>query len=492
MQKEYAAAGHATIASEQWLGRPAAELCDAAIIEGSILYRDQLGLLTELRNRLKANGRLVLFGENLLDDTRIEYSELANLSSLLQQAERLGYTLLHQQDFSQGAKASLELLSQILTADRTRLCRQLNWDSIRMDALLVTISHMAEEFECGRRCFRLLEFIRMVDTTDNYPHAVYEGINSVALSEIRPLFEASFGVDFDEELWIWKYPSDSDNSVVIREHAGGEVMSFYGGVPRQIEYFGEFAMAIQCCDIMVLPSRRRHYGRKSLFFKTAATFLEREVGNTVRHLLGFGFPNQKVMRYAMRLGLYGKTDEFVEVVFSEPFLSSSSIEGMFIDADLDNPEHRKSVDSLWQQMRIGFANGIIGLRDSGYMHHRYVQHPFARRGQFKCRFVLNNRNQIVALVVMKVHEDLCLLMDIVCPWDELRFSLELTARLTAASEAMSMKFWITRGWLERLTLDSCTVNSLGINIPCNNWNPGPSANKLAGAWWLTAGDMDFM
>jgi hypothetical protein len=32
---------------------------------------------------------------------------------------------------------------------------------------------------------------------------------------------------------------------------------------------------------------------------------------------------------------------------------------------------------------------------------------------------------------------------------------------------------------------------LGIEIPCNSWNPGPPAELLYGKWWLTAGDMDF-
>jgi hypothetical protein len=36
------------------------------------------------------------------------------------------------------------------------------------------------------------------------------------------------------------------------------------------------------------------------------------------------------------------------------------------------------------------------------------------------------------------------------------------------------------------------MRDLEIDIPCNSWTRGPQAQELAGAWWLTAGDMDFL
>jgi hypothetical protein len=72
-----------------------------------------------------------------------------------------------------------------------------------------------------------------------------------------------------------------------------------GCAPRKIQYFGESSVAIQVCDVMVLPQVQLFYCRGSLFFKTAATFLEREIGNTVSHLLG----------------LYEKTEDLIELVY---------------------------------------------------------------------------------------------------------------------------------------------------------------------------------
>ena len=484
------AAGCSAFAAEDPAASRSAEPCEVFVLEGSIRYLDQIRLLTELRQRLRDNGRLILFGENLLDDSRIEYSELANLSSLLQLSKRLGFELLSQQDFSPGGLASLQLLTGMLGADRDRLTRELGWDSARMDAVLDELGLMAEEFKSGRRCFRLFEFAKLADSTGEFA-PLYGGSDSFQPSEIKQLFEASFGVDFDEDLWNWKYQPGSDTSVVVREQAGGNIISHYGGVPRRIEYFGEPAMALQGCDIMVLPGKRLHYGKQSLFFKTAAVFFERQIGNTVRHLLGFGFPHRRVMKTAMRLGLYGKTDEFVEVV-DLGSASTTTTGNTFIDVDTGNPEHRSSVNSLWQQMRVDFGVGIIGLRDSAYIDYRYFQHPFGKRGLYWHRFVLDSSQKIMALVVMKEHEQDCLLMDVVCPFGRIPAVLAVTAHLVAAIEGMPMKFWITRGWLERLKLDACAVKTLGIDIPCNIWNPGPSPQSLSGAWWLTAGDMDFI
>ncbi len=43
-----------------------------------------------------------------------------------------------------------------------------------------------------------------------------------------------------------------------------------------------------------------------------------------------------------------------------------------------------------------------------------------------------------------------------------------------------LKFWITERWLSGVQLEGCTVNDLGIAIPCNSWNPGPGAECLYG------------
>jgi hypothetical protein len=55
-----------------------------------------------------------------------------------------------------------------------------------------------------------------------------------------------------------------------------------------------------------------------------------------------------------------------------------------------------------------------------------------------------------------------------------------------------LRLWVTSSGKDKVFTAGAIVNELGIEIPCNSWNPGPSAEMLYGAWWLTAGDMDFI
>ncbi len=462
------------------------------VVEGSVRFADQLHLLTAARASLQAEGMLLLCGEYLDDDSAIKRSPLANLSSLRQLSERLGFQLDSEEQLSSSALQSLRKFIALVAESRNRLLECKIFSLGQLDDLEAELENMAEEFTVGRRSFNIFLFSKLADPPGEYAHAEYNDIHSFLPEEIKDLFEASFGVDFDPELWHWKYSLGHGTCVVARERPGKAIVSHYGGAPRKIDYFGASQMAIQPCDVMVLPEVRRQYGKNSLFFKTAATFLEREIGNTVDHLLGFGFPNQKAMNIALRLGLYEKTDDFIEIIY--PANTSVSSEAKLVEADIDSEEHQQQIDRLWHAMRGGFSDGIIGVRDADYMRYRYFDHPFARRGQYQRLFLIpEGVAEPAAMAVLKEHDQHLLLMDLVCP---LAYMPDALALLSAHSNSETLqkplKLWLTRGWQGSVETDGCTVNELGIEIPCNSWNPGPSSTVLYGAWWLTAGDMDFM
>ena len=246
--------------------------------------------------------------------------------------------------------------------------------------------------------------------------------------------------------------------------------------------------AIQVCDVMVLPEVRLQYGKNSLFFKTAATFLEREIGNTVGHLLGFGFPNKKAMNIALRLGLYEKTEDFLEFIF--PIVDTkSSVEYKLLDIDSKNLAHQSAVDRLWDSMSPAFENGIIGVRNWEYVKYRYFDHPRGISGDFKRLFLSDAHGDICAAFFLKEHDQCNLIMDIICPFKDIT---QYISKLSLLLDEVRLKIWITKGWSKTLEVAGIIENDLGIEIPSNYWNPGPSSEILSGAWWLTAGDMDFM
>ncbi len=467
------------------------QLFDVVVIEGSVRNIDQLGLLNDVRAKLKEGGRLVLFGEYIEDDSQIKRSELSNLTTLLQLSDRLGFECLSQDDQSSGAKHSIDLLLEHVQSNQTSIVDSLDWNEPQLNDALELLRDIKEEFISGRRRFGLIVFAKSLTNADENAQAVYGDIHSFQPQDVSTLFVDSFGAEFDPELWAWKYQADKGVCVVAREFEGGEIVSHYGGAPRDILYFGQPSLALQSCDVMVAPKLRRHYGKKSLFFKTAATFLEREEGNIAKHLLGFGFPNQSAMNIALRLGLYEKTDVFVELAFIASDTHEDEYE--FEDIDITNHTHTQQLDELWEQMSSGFDEGIIGLRNANYFDYRYFQHPFAARGLLTRKFIrAKTSGEMIAAIVLKDHEEQRLLLDIVGPLDRLPVLLQLANSYVSVQEEKAMKFWLTKGWLDKLETTGCAVNELGIEIPCNSWNPGPSADVLYGKWWLTAGDMDFV
>jgi hypothetical protein len=456
----------------------------AMVLEGSFHYLDQLPLLRLAKNYLQEGGTLILFGEFLCDDSCIKPANIPNLSSLNQLSQRLGFGLKVETEFTQDAIQSLEVLGlQLMQAER----------QTGSDTLGTTIESIKAEFISGRRCFSVFQFIFSPERITEFPKAEFMANEEFGGQEISQLFESSFGHAFDVELWRWKYILGKGKSIVVKEHKDGEIVSHYGGAPRDIHFFGKLNKAIQVCDVMVAPRLRKYYGKSSLFFKSAATFLEREIGNTVGHLLGFGFPNQKAMNIAIRLGLYEKTDDFVELVFSAA-PKSESLETHLVDIDPENQLHKDAIDALWQEMQAQCANYIVGVRNWEYFYYRYFQHPAGMRGEYR-RFLLmdTKANKVLAAMVCKTHGTDTLLMDLVCAPSTVARRLDQLLSCGSSSEITgSLKMWITKAWVSRLQFSGAIENNLGIEIPCNSWNPGPSAKSLYGKWWLTAGDMDFL
>ena len=483
-------------AGDDFVASTSPAVADVVIHEGSIRYLDQMALLSKSRYLLGDSGQLILFSEFLVNDSRIQYSALPNLSSFKQFSKRLGFEELESRDLSTSASHTLKLVSPLLETHSAALAQETAGDTNLLADLHAEFTLMRDEFSSGRRGFYLFVLRRESNSAYEWADAEFGDIQSFSPFEVADLFEKSFNVDFDEELWNWKYVQGGGKCVVARLGKGSDIVAHYGGAPRKIAYFGEASLAIQPCDVMVHPSIRKQYGKGSLFFEVAATFLEREIGNTVNHLLGFGFPNQKTMNISKRLGLYEKTDDFVEIVYP---VSATSEEQTLHQATINvydplDAVSRGELDSLWALMKDDYRDGVIGVRDAEYIQHRYINHPFSKAKQYRCVIIRSeSSNQALAFAVLKEHDGGKLLMDLICPVAMMKKAISVLKQDLRKEECGAvLRLWITSSGKEEVLTAGAIVNELGIEIPCNSWNPGPSAEVLYGAWWLTAGDMDFI
>ena len=473
---------------------------DCVLFAGTYAYLEQLAIFNRCRELLVPGGQLHLFGEYLADDSKIEHSSLTNLSSLRQLSARLGFQRKAETDLSASALHSVALVLPLLNKHAAAVCAALSLDAGMLQQARNVLHKMSLELQTGRRVYQLRQWtladisttVKEADQSGEYTQAEFGDIHSFPVDEISQLFEKSFEKSFDTALWNWKYQSGDGKCVVARISRGDEIVAHYGGAPRNILYFGQTAKAIQVCDVMVLPEKRRQYGKSSLFFKVAATFLEREIGNTVNHLLGFGFPNQSTMNIATRLGLYEKTDDFVQIAFSQA--TASQAEPHFVEFDAADALQLQEIDRLWAAMVKGFTGGIVGIRDAAYIKYRYADHPGAAKGQYRGLLLhFGVSGEVLAFVVLKQHGDSQLLLDLICATENFPAAISAVNQLVRVNyPGHSLLLWLTRGWLGSLPLEGAIVKELNIEIPCNSWNPGPAAADLYGKWWLTAGDMDFM
>ena len=194
------------------------------------------------------------------------------------------------------------------------------------------------------------------------------------------------------------------------------------------------------------------------------------------------------MNIAFRLGLYFETDDLIELVYSK-LLSPDDNSYTFEPTDISNELYKSSIDELWHSMKSRLSDGIVGDMDALYVKYRYSDHPYGKSELFERFFVIDISGKISAAVFMKKNKQECLVMDIICPVADMQGCLG-TLLLIISQE--KLKMWIARAWADKVKTDSLIINMLVIEIPCNSWNRGPISKKLLGAWWLTAGDMDFI
>jgi len=455
---------------------------DVILMQNSFQYQLPMQVFAIALDLLKPGGQLLIAEEFTLDDSRIAEEPLSVLSHVQALAQRVGFRLSALTNVSAEAAAFLAKLLALLESRQPALISLDGGQEVRQ--LIEDLTQQLASCTRGRRGHFIVDWQAPADNESS------QSVNTVLLpaaeqpaSIFKALFEKSFGTPFDPDLWQWKYGGGRGHSVVALQN--GEAVAHYGGISRDILYFGRPHRGLQICDVMVLPGKRGFFSREGLFFKTAASMLEQYVGNTRPHLLGFGFPNLKALHVAQRLGLYEETDELMALsCVSSP--SADALDGP-VQVSRQNGPWFTLADTLWQHMQGSFSDAIIGLRDSQYLYYRYEQRP----GDLYQCLRLEKSGAAVGLAFVREHADKFLLMDIICAQTDLSVSLRALSDY-GSRQQRPVVFWLTAGQVERLSAIETRVEPTGIYVPCNRWSLGPAAAELRGTWWLTAGDMDFL
>ncbi|MBI1906422.1 MAG: GNAT family N-acetyltransferase [Rhodocyclales bacterium] len=333
----------------------------------------------------------------------------------------------------------------------------------------------AESAPCAAR-HELLQF-RRAERRWRIADAQY-----VEPAAMQSLFGRVFNHDISAELWDWKYGDGRGVGVVA--WAADEVIAHYGCLTRRIMLRGTPARALQVCDVMVATPERGTLSRKGPFFMTAASAAEQFL---LHHDIGFGFPNQRAMAVAERLGLYQKVDQLVSVHWGpgahRPLLRTRV-------RPLDLARDAATVDALWARMAADADELLIGVRDAAYVKHRYFAHP---RQHYQA-FLISQRfsGKPLGVIVMRAGEgDACELVDLIGPFALFPYLVAQARRVCARQGGRSLYCWMSEHTAPLLSGPDGEVRALDVCIPTSIWGAGPDVATITGRWWLMGGDTDF-
>ncbi len=469
----------------------------AILFQESGQYIDAIDLFERSAHLLTLNGELIVMDEFRRDHCGERAERLHDLEYFLRLAQRFGFECRMQIDLTTRAAPSVDWLLDHSQKNAGILKRELDLSAGRFEAINAALMRYRENYAQGRYGYFFLRLQRV-----SIPRWQPGRIAGRGIEQMRALFVDVFGHEMSAAHWQWKYGDGRGLGIGIWQTMADDgqrmaeplLVAHYGGLVRDILYFGRPAKALQCGDVMVATTGRGTLSRQGPVFLSAAICLEHELGYGTRHLVGFGFPNERAYRLPERLGLYAEVGRMVELEWSSlstrPALRLAVRRLQSTDTDFD-----ARIDACWAAMRNSLVDMIVGVRDAAYLRHRYVDHP-EKTYQF---YIVQHRFGGVPLGVLalRVVEDegkvrRCELLDLIGAVERMPLLIHHARRVVAGLGCAQLFVWVTENMLPRWALPADTrVHDLNIRIPGNRWTSGPPIEEQRDKWWLTGGDVDF-
>jgi len=455
---------------------------DALLFQESAQHIDPLLLYTRANELLGEHGEIIVLGEFALRRTAPGRERLHLLQHFVALAERFGFAVIEQLDLSREAAPTHDYLLRVIPRHADALRRDLGVSAEALAALSAANATRLEEYADGRCGYFLLKLRRT-----SRPRWRVGRIDARNAAQMRALFAEIFDHPMSEAHWRWKYGDHRSSAVGVWE--GERLIAHYGGVARDILYFGQPQSAAQICDVMVAPSGRGTLSRQGPLFLSIATYLEDQLGYGNPHLLGVGFPNLRHWKVAARLALYeGPVGRMLELSWParrglpSPILAVRSL-------DLARTDDHADAEACWRAMRIDLEGMIAGVRDAETLQHRYVAHPDKAYRIFVVRRRLGGRP--LGLFVLQPHTETgCELLDVVGPVAAIPRLIAQARRVAASLGEKRLYCWAVDNICAHFGAEA-QARDLEIPVPANAWTARPPIDALIGRWWLTGGDTDF-
>lgn len=468
-----------SINSADWVIRP--DSFDLIVWQESMQSVDPVSLFNHMLESLKPTGSLVILNEFLISADS-HSAHLPSLNNTLALAQRFGFKCVEQQNLSAGVIPVLDGLLRMSQKHQKQLKRDLLLSTVQFDSLEMLNRDYKAHYTQGQYRYVLLSFRR-----GQSPKWRLKLFNQQDFDAVQVLFQSAFHERLSLDFWRWKYASEHAHQLCIWQ--GNTLVAHYGGIPRDILYFGQCKTAVQIGDVMVHPSQRGVLTKTGPFFRMAATFLERYIGFGQPFLLGFGFPNARAMKVAEHLGLYEEVGQMVEISWQLSDRSEKALSCLRCLNQKNIKAYSSVIDEIWQLMAVDLQTALVGVRDAPYLLKRYLNHPQQRYHIF----LVQNRltQKAYGVVVLSINQQRGEIIDIISSLKHIPLLVFHAQRFARLSGCEQLFCQVTDNFSAHFKTKDSNEKILDIRIPSNCWTSGPSSKMIKGQWWLMAGDMDF-
>jgi SAM-dependent methyltransferase len=507
---------------------PASERYDLLLLQESAQYIQPLALF-EAADRLLDTGRatLVVMDEFALKRERDEDFGLHLLPHFKALAQRFGWTLVHEEDVTSAALLTVDVLQALTQRHGARVRQEIGLSDAELLGLDSSNARYAHNYRHGIFGYRVLRFER--SEAPAIRPVVMDGHGSADAavpSAMRQLFQRVFQRELGAAEWQWKYGQGRGHGLGLAAR-DGTLSAFYGGLTRPVQLFGQPALACQVCDVMINEGSHRSLVRQGPAHQVAATFLEAQIGWARPHAIGFGFPTDRALGVAEKLGLYARVDEMLQLrwpALVAPADVTGSVQAVELSSFDEAHPAWPATQALWARMALDLSASVLGVRDAPWLRYRYAQKPAAayevlwlrapeagdvdgsgRDGGAPGGLPLPGSSAAAASVgiaVFRRHATHLELLDVVAPTRyiptlvrALRMEAARSAQGTAEGTASPLPVlaWVTasHAHLWTTTDDGAVHERLNLFVPANAYTPGVPPQALRDRWFLTAGDTDF-
>lgn len=367
---------------------------------------------------------------------------------------------------------------------------------------------------------------------------------------VLQLHDAVFSSGVQPDWHAWKYSPGQGGGHAVGVWNDHQLIAHCGGLPRRLRTGQDTVPGLQIGDVMVAPDWRGLMTRSSPFFHASNVLYTHWIGSNAAHAVGYGFPNHRHQRLAVKQGLAWDAGAILALQWEqthqppeqparhtawyqrlqERFRSlpqqtaTVHSDAIAIQALRDKPE---LLARSWRAMQSDAdAAHVVGVRDEVYLRWRYLYHPTQT---YRCLRLVeshghdnrdhdpNDLRQLVGLVFWRLDGDTAMWLDWVGPMRWLAEALRHCQTAAAGAGARRLTAWMspvaasmlgearppvqpthttaTPAVPSRVLPGSMLTMSevARVGVPQTScWPQGGETGATSARWWWMGGDTDFL